>query len=185
MNSGIPEQRFTALYRSHYEAIEAYVARRVQPSDVPDVVAEVFATAWRRLSEMPADKTIAWLYGVARRTIANDRRSRQRRSNLTALMVSQPAVGGGGESEEVIARMDLARAFDRLEPADQEVLRLVLWECLSASEAAVALGCGSAAFRVRLFRARQRWRRVYSAVSVGDGTEVMTSKRVERESNHA
>jgi RNA polymerase sigma-70 factor (ECF subfamily) len=35
----------------------------------PDVVAETFLVAWRRLDDVPADP-LPWLYGVARRVLA-------------------------------------------------------------------------------------------------------------------
>ena len=42
-----------------------------------------FLTAWRRLDEMPPDpETRLWLYGVARRVLANHHRGEHRRSAL-------------------------------------------------------------------------------------------------------
>jgi DNA-directed RNA polymerase specialized sigma24 family protein len=48
------EQRFSSLYREHYRSVWAYAVRRIQSqADGADVVAEVFAIAWRRLPEVP------------------------------------------------------------------------------------------------------------------------------------
>jgi RNA polymerase sigma-70 factor (ECF subfamily) len=47
-------------------------------------------------------------------------------------------------------------ALDSLSPADRELLRLIAWEQLSATEAGYVLGCSEAAARVRLHRARGR-----------------------------
>ncbi|MEN8655870.1 sigma-70 family RNA polymerase sigma factor [Streptomyces sp. 21So2-11] len=154
MNEG---QRYTAMYRRHYDAIETYVARRAQPGSVTDVVADVFLTAWRRFHELPADRQLPWLYGVARRTLANDRRSQQRRSSLSELLAAQPAVALDGHADDVIAAADFARAFDELNLNDQEVLRLTVWENLEPAEVAKVLNCGTAAARVRLHRARKRF----------------------------
>ena len=37
------------VYELHATTIQRYVARRVEPDAVDDIVAETFATAWRRL----------------------------------------------------------------------------------------------------------------------------------------
>ncbi|MFP8903339.1 RNA polymerase sigma factor [Streptomyces atacamensis] len=73
MESTIEEQ-LTVLYRGHREAVERYVLRRAGPEEVGDVLAEVFLVAWRRFDRIPADP-LPWLYGVARRALANDRRA--------------------------------------------------------------------------------------------------------------
>ena len=62
----------------------AYVLRRVERAeDAGDVVAETFLVAWRRMDKVPAgDEARLWLYGVARRQLANQRRGELRRSRL-------------------------------------------------------------------------------------------------------
>ncbi|MFB7999811.1 RNA polymerase sigma factor [Streptomyces sp. NPDC056002] len=153
------DQRFTEIYREHFGAIEAYVARRCDPSRTADVVADVFVTAWRRFPDLPGTAPLPWLYGVARRTLANDRRSQQRQLKLAELLVDQrPAGDYGPHPDDVIAELDLVKAFDLLSTNDQEVLGLALWEELSISESGKALGCSAASARVRLFRARKRLR---------------------------
>ena len=59
-------------------------------------------------------------------------------------------------SAESVSERDAARvAFSRLSASQREVLQIVAWEGLDASEAAVVLGCSTGAFRVRLHRARR------------------------------
>ena len=51
--------KFEALYLSNYKPIYAYVHRRVlQTSDVPDIVSEVFAVAWRRFGDLAASPQV-------------------------------------------------------------------------------------------------------------------------------
>ena len=50
----------------------------------------------------------------------------------------------------------VALAFARLNPRDQEILRLAAWEQLSSSEGAAVLQCSVPAYRMRLHRARIR-----------------------------
>ncbi|GIH24082.1 hypothetical protein Aph01nite_23920 [Acrocarpospora phusangensis] len=77
-------QRFEEIYLAHYPDLLAYVRRRTEsPDDASDAIAETFTTAWRRIDEVPpGPQARLWLYGVARRVLANQRRGESRRSAL-------------------------------------------------------------------------------------------------------
>jgi len=77
--------RFEALYGAHRPSIAAYVRRRVIEHDVEDVIAQVFLIAWRRFAMIPPPpEDRLWLFGVARRMVADHRRSTvRRRSGLS------------------------------------------------------------------------------------------------------
>lgn len=158
MDTTTDEQRFARVYQETYDAVEAYVRRRIHPDQARDVVAEVFLVAWRRFGEAPAASPLPWLYGVARRTLANTRRADRRRTGLTELLAAQPRRDVDDHAGGVADRLHLAEAFDGLSATDQEVLRLAFWEELAPRDAATALGCSSATFQVRLHRARKRLR---------------------------
>lgn len=147
-----PRARFEALFEAHYGAVLAYARRRGSSDVGADVAAATFEVAWRRLDEVPHE-ALPWLYGVARRLLANTRRADVRRerlwSRLRALGPAQPA---DVAAEEPGAREALAR----LRPQDREVLMLVAWEGLNPEAAASSLGISAGAFAVRLHRARQR-----------------------------
>src|SRR4051812_45380867 len=106
--------RFGRLYRDQARAILAYALRRVEgPEDAADVVAETFLVAWRRLDEVPNDAGARlWLFGVARRVIANRYRAERRRARLAERLAeslrtelaTQPAPAG--EAAEVLRAMD-------------------------------------------------------------------------------
>lgn len=76
--------RFEAVYAANHMAILGYALRRTaSPDDAADILAETFLTAWRRLDELPSgDEARLWLYGVARRILANFYRGERRRSAL-------------------------------------------------------------------------------------------------------
>ncbi|MGW5050374.1 sigma factor-like helix-turn-helix DNA-binding protein [Actinokineospora sp. NPDC004072] len=61
-----------------------------------------------------------------------------------------------GDPAVVVDRLVLAEAFDRLTERDQEVLRLVAWEQLTAAEVAVVLGCARTTAAMRISRAGRR-----------------------------
>ena len=81
--SAAAEISFATLYRQHHRAVLAYCARRASPADAWDAASEVFVVAWRRLNDVPAvEHARPWLYGVAFRVLANQRRSTHRRIRL-------------------------------------------------------------------------------------------------------
>jgi RNA polymerase sigma-70 factor (ECF subfamily) len=153
----VPGDRLESLFEAHHRALLAYAARRTPTlTDAEDVVAEVFLVAWRRLDDVPeGDGALPWLYGVARKTIGNQRRGRFRRRRLqerleqTAERPTQPAAAPSG-AEPVLA------VLDRLSESDRELLRLVAWEELSHAEIAAVLGISVNAVAIRLHRARAK-----------------------------
>ncbi len=150
--------RYASIYDGHYRAVLAYARRRT--SDADDVVAETFLTAWRRLDAVPSgDATLPWLYGVARRVIANQRRGGRRRSNLALRLVGQVPPPRPGIEDGLVANethQAVLAALAQLKADDQEVLRLVVWETLSHRQAAQVLGCAESAVAVKVHRARAR-----------------------------
>jgi RNA polymerase sigma-70 factor (ECF subfamily) len=139
-------QRFEQIYADHREAIRAYVRRRAPEALVDDVVAETFVVCLRRIDRVPPEP-LPWLYSVAWKTLANERRKLARLAHGQGLTVSAPGPVGDGV---------LATAFNALSERDREVLRLVAWEGLSLTDAAAVLGCSGVACRVRYHRAKSR-----------------------------
>jgi RNA polymerase sigma-70 factor (ECF subfamily) len=137
---------FERFYREHVEAVQRFVARRVDdPYLAADLTADVFVAAiesagtYRRSRGEPT----AWLFGIARNVVAGERR-RNAKELRTAMRVR------GRE--------------------------LVALDGLSASEAGQALGIGAVAARVRLHRARRRMRSRLDLLDLGrnDVPEVTT-----------
>ncbi|BEL05238.1 RNA polymerase sigma factor [Actinoplanes sichuanensis] len=166
------EERFTVLYEQHYDAVERYVRRRLDDAAVRDVVAEVFLVAWRRLPEVPAE-ALPWLYGTARRILANEVRGAGRRAALTARAADHGEFWADDHADAVVGRVSLTAALAGLSEPDAEALRLVGWEGLTLRQAAKAAGCSLPAFAMRLHRARARLRQ---ALSTGSPAPVPTLK---------
>ncbi|MFD9905432.1 RNA polymerase sigma factor [Streptomyces sp. NPDC059063] len=166
------EARFRALYEAHYERVLRFAARRAGPEAAGDVASETFLVAWRRLAQVPtaADEALPWLYAVARRTLANQRRGEQRGERLTArLGTAAPAPVGPDHAGDVVGVLHLRQALGTLSAQDQETLLLVAWEGLDVAAAAKVVGCGRRAFAVRLHRARRRLERALGAASADEG----------------
>jgi RNA polymerase sigma factor (sigma-70 family) len=150
------EQRFESLYREHYASVLRYAARRVASGQEADVVAETFTIAWQRLDQWRDGDGLPWLYGIARKVLANDRRGRYRRLRLADRIRADDAGCVDDHASEVAQRVDLLAAIDGLKARDRECLQLAEWEQLSPDAAAVAMGCSTSAYKVRLHRARRR-----------------------------
>ncbi len=153
----LAEDRFRRLYAAHVREVLAYAVRRtVDAEDAADVVAETFLVAWRRLPAVPlGEEARPWLYGVARRTLANQRRGEHRRHRLAErLRADLAALGAGAGAEEHDERLDAALAS--LPDDDREILRLSAWEELTPTQVARVLGISAIAARSRLHRARRR-----------------------------
>lgn len=153
---------FHRLYAAHFDAVLGFALRRVdRPEDAGDIVAEVFLVVWRRLGHVPSgDGTRPWLYGVARRVLANHRRGEGRRHRLGDRLRRDLAVVVPDCSDDVVVREDVASAMRRLSARDEEILQLHLWEGLAPREIAEVLGLTTAVVRPRLSRARARLRQL-------------------------
>jgi RNA polymerase sigma-70 factor (ECF subfamily) len=141
------------LYERHAREVFAYAQRRSDSQTAEDVTARVFLVAWRRRTSVPAD-ALPWLYGVARRVLADERRSSRRRASLGRRLGARWL----GEVERVDEGGDgsLAAALERLSERDREILLLSYWEDLAPEQVAVVLGCSRSTLAVRLHRARRR-----------------------------
>ena len=167
------EERFRELHAAMYADLLRFAERRVPPAEAEDVVATVFLVAWRRLADVPVDAR-PWLFGVARKTIANQNRGLRRRAVVDIRMVEDlPA-----EADAAPDRIDLVRAWWTLSAADREVLALVAFDGLTGDQAATVLGCRRSTFSMRLGRARQRLRTAlgpaHPAATIGEETWITT-----------
>jgi RNA polymerase sigma factor (sigma-70 family) len=155
------EDHFRRVYAGTFAPLLAYALRRVeQHEDAADVVAETFLVAWRRSPEIPAgDEARLWLYGVARRVLANHHRGGIRRERLgERLRQRLTSTVGADPGSEVPERLAVQAALARLGELDREVLTLTVWEGLQPREVATVLEVSPEAVRTRLTRARGRLR---------------------------
>lgn len=151
------EEWFTRVYAADYAQVVKYGQRRLADLNAAaELAQEVFVIAWRRRREVP-DRSLPWLYGVARRLLANEWRARRAAPDVLPItdagLLQQPGSSG---ADATVGVADLQAALATLADLDQEILRLVGWEELTVSEAAQVLGCTRTTAAVRLHRARGR-----------------------------
>ena len=162
------ELRFRTLYDAHRLEVMAYCARRVSAAEAADACSETFLVAWRRIRDVPAaPRSLPYLYGIAARVIANQRRTLRRRARLherlAALGVTPPA------DPCVLYLQDerdlrVVAAVRRLPPKDREILMLYAWEDLPREEIAELMGMTRAAVDQRIHRSYRGLARVLRSV---------------------
>jgi RNA polymerase sigma-70 factor (ECF subfamily) len=141
--------RFSTIFSLTYEPLQRYVRRRGGGADTDDIVAETLTVVWRRLDDIPADAELPWTIGVARRCLANHRRTEQRRTTLVervAAHLIEPAA---------VVDDELDLAMGQLDADQRELLHLWAWEGFAPREIAVVLGITANAASIRLHRARR------------------------------
>lgn len=168
-----PRASFTLLFERHHPRVHGYVARRIAPAEVEDVVNDVFLTAWRRFHDLPDEEhLVGWLLQTARRTLSTRRRGAQRWQRLAQRAASavtpDPA---DGVAEGVAEREVLRDALQRLPDDDRELLMLVRWDGLTLREAGEVLGVPEGTVSSRMHRARGRLRDLLAETEAG-GTHV-------------
>jgi RNA polymerase sigma-70 factor (ECF subfamily) len=157
--------------RSNAADLLRYLLRRIDRDEAPDVLADVFMTTWRRRDVVPQDPLRArmWLFGVARRTVANHRRSGTRASALTARLrvaLEESVASGATSYPGSVAderEREVRAAVAALPPRQRELVRLVHWDAMTLTEAAEIAGIRASTARSHYARARERLERELSA----------------------
>ena len=154
------------------DAFTALVAGRVEPmqrtamailgheADAQDAVSQTLATVWRelpRLRDVAAFE--AWstriLVHACRRLSRGRGRARVRELSIDAAEAGQGSAQAGGSADEVVERMALERAFERLDPDARAILVLHHLEGRGLSEIAAIFGIREGTVKSRLFAARR------------------------------
>jgi RNA polymerase sigma-70 factor (ECF subfamily) len=159
------ERAFSALMRTHKEALYRFVRRYVgDPDAAYEVVQETFVAAWKAIDRFDGRRSfMTWLRAIA----LNKCRDRGRRLAVRRLILGDGAAQDEAErspdpamSSEatLIQRAEIARldsAIARLPAKLKEPLLLTYFEELSQQETAALLGITAKAVEMRVYRARQ------------------------------
>ena len=141
--------------------LRAFVARRVPPGIEPDdVVQEVFVRVMRHLPSLrKADRLEAWLFQIARNTLHDAMRARQRRDSRTdALDTDLPDESRAEDVREAEAELApcLTPMVARLSEHYRQAIELTTVEGLTQTEAAKRAGVSVSGMKSRVQRARDQ-----------------------------
>lgn len=161
-------EAYGAFFRRHSRAVTSYAVRRCDnPDDVADLVADTFMIALQASGRyIPETNTaLPWLYGIARRVLARQRRRKAGFARLLVKSTHSQVRFQGIEEDSIAEAIDamrtapaLAEALGGLSKGERDVLELVAFEGLTPSEAAVVLELTPNAARLKLSRARRHMR---------------------------
>lgn len=140
-----------ALFEDHFDAVYRYLSRRVAGrEDAEDIAAETFAAAMtcRRPSRVPPR---CWLFGIARRKLADAYRKRRVTARLDESLVD-PA--------NLDSALQMRQWIQALPQAQRDALLLQALEELSVQEIAQVMGRSQGSVKALLQRAKERIRLV-------------------------
>jgi RNA polymerase sigma-70 factor, ECF subfamily len=159
-------EQFSALFAAHFDDLWRFARRRCASGDAADdVVAQVFAVAWRRRADLPTSAERLWLFGVARHVLANDRRSSARQQRLHSKLTGVRAEAMSDAADVTASDAPIVPSLDVLSADERDAVQLRYWDDLSVGEIAELLGCSTNAVSLRLHRAR---RKLLGATVAGD-----------------
>lgn len=159
---------YTQFFRRHVRPVTLYAVRRCAgPEEVADMVSETFLIGLEAAGRYQPmhDTALPWLFGIARRVLARQRRRWVAGHRLAAKAAGAAILTSPDESDAIVGAIDAARQGPRLEqalgalpPTELEVFLLVAYDGLTPSEAGVALDISANAARLRLSRAKRKLR---------------------------
>ena len=145
---------FGELYRLFHAQVFR-LARFYLDSSAEDAVAETFLRAWNALPRYrnTGAPFVAWLYGIARHVVADERLRRRR-------IEPRPEVPDRAIDPPPDDRLALAMAIQRLPEEDRRVIELKFLIGLTNAEVAAALGKSAGAVNTQQWRALRSLRRL-------------------------
>jgi RNA polymerase sigma-70 factor, ECF subfamily len=157
---GAPQ--FDDVYQAHAQTVARWLSRLSGPgADVEDLTQEVFVVVARRLREYRADSQIStWLFAIAARIAANDRRRRRIRRLWMRLRPSldDRARPGDATPSDVLEQRErrdrLYETLGRLSERQRRAFVLFELEEMSIAEVAQLMRLTLGNVRVLLHRAR-------------------------------
>lgn len=161
---------FETLFREHQTSLRRFLARRVEPAFLDDLLQDVWLAAWSSLSrynERSRFKT--WLFAVA----VNKYRDHCRRRTRASVEVPLSVVEGtavGGDMLGALESAEAARAvLATLSEAHREVLDLYYGSGLTLAEVARALGRNLNTVKYQFYRAHTRLSGALKEEGYGEG----------------
>jgi len=151
-----PREELVTMMQKHEVALYRYLVALTGDREVAlDCVQDAFTRAYEYLQQGKSVNT-QWLYKVARNRGIDELRRRKREAMDHEALEEMHTVRS---SEDMVS---LQSAFRALSHDDRAILSLVGIEGLSGEEVATRLGIRPGSVRMRVLRARERFRKLYS-----------------------
>lgn len=143
-------QAYGVLLTEAQRWLRRYLARKLPPEQVDDLVQEVLVSLHdKRASYDPARPFLPWLAAIARYRWVDHLRRSYRRAEVA---LGDQEIAQDGEADAILARISLDRLFCSLSRAQAEAIELVKIEGRSISEAALRCGQSEPSVKVNIHR---------------------------------
>lgn len=161
---GGDQTAFEQIYSLYYSKVFT-IAKGVviDAEEAADAVQEIFTLVYRNLHKFDRRSRLStWIYRIAvNRSIQQGRASRFK-YRFVDIDHAREIPDNSHEQESDPA---VAQAMSELSPSDRAIILLFYWDDLSLNEIAESFGCNENAAKTRLFRARERFRKLYEEAS--------------------
>lgn len=153
------------VWRELEAHLRPYVARRVQPAEVDDVLQDTFVRVHRGLVSLSLEERFGpWVYRVARSAIVDHQRKRLRHPVASGVHTEELVESAIPDSDEELEG-DLAECValfvSRLPSPYREAVTLTELEGLTQKAAAEMLGLSLSGMKSRVQRGRERIRHMF------------------------
>jgi RNA polymerase sigma-70 factor (ECF subfamily) len=153
-----------ALWQDVASRLRPFLARRVPPAEVEDVLQDVFVRLQRGLPGLrDEERFTSWLFQIARNSVVEHHRSRARHPLLSAAAdEDRPAAPTDDDREASRSLSACVSLFvARLPSPYREAVTLVELESLTVREAAELAGVSTSAMKSRVQRGRAQLRQLF------------------------
>jgi RNA polymerase sigma factor (sigma-70 family) len=160
---------FAAIFDRHFDAVHAYLQRRVGPDLADELSAQTFLVAFDKRGDYDSSQPDArpWLFGIATNLLRRHHRNEVRQFRAYARSAVDPILDAfdGVEARLDASKMrrELVEALAGVPLEELDALLLYAWAGLSYPEIACALAIPTGTVRSRLSRARGRVRAALAA----------------------
>lgn len=154
-------ERDAAAWSALRVQLRAFVARRVAPTEVEDVLQDVFVRVARGLAVgNDIEQLNAWVYRIAQRTVADHTRRCTRPASPSS---EQPELHEHDDALREALNQCLAAFIAQLPSPYREAITLTELAGLTQAAAADAMGISLSGMKSRVQRGREKLRAMYTA----------------------
>jgi RNA polymerase sigma-70 factor (ECF subfamily) len=144
--------------------LRPFLARRVDASDIDDVLQDVWLRVERGMSALrDEERFTSWLFQIARNAVADHLRARARHPVVDAAAEGEPSVDLDDREAVRALACCVAIFVSRLPSPYREAVSLVELEGLMVREAAEMVGISVSAMKSRVQRGRAQLRDIFEA----------------------
>ena len=160
---------FAAIFDRHFDAVHAYLQRRIGHDLADELAAETFLIAFDRRAGYDVTRPDArpWLFGIATNLLHRHRRLERRQLRAYARSAADPVLdafeGVDARIDASSMRRELVDALAGVPAEELDALLLFAWADFSYAEIGEALAIPTGTVRSRLSRARGRIRPALAA----------------------